>query len=220
MEKLGAYLKTCLLAAAGVILPVILVLMLVVKVVSVVGKVTSPLAQGLSPRFFNEYQYASEVVAFGFLVLLSLALGAFAQTKAGRGIGNWIESTVLMRIRVYRALREFAERLIPSQDDFLFQPALLIREDEMNALVFVVEELEGGQSVIFTPSAPSTFSGSLFIVPTKDIKKLDVPVGAVAKTFSRWGVGTQEVLKKGQGIELLQGTERSANPDSPNLPMH
>ncbi|WP_413575194.1 DUF502 domain-containing protein [Bdellovibrio sp. HCB290] len=210
MRGLKSFVKSSLLAAAGVILPVILLLMLVGKIIAVVGKVTSPIAQSLSPRFFNEYQYASETVAFGVLLLLSLALGAFAQTRMGRSIGGWIEDVFLMRLRVYRSFKEFSQRLIPSQNNFLFQPALLVREDEMNALVFIVEEIEGEQCVIFTPSAPSTLSGSLFIVPSKDVKKLNVPVGAVAKTFSRWGVGTLEVVRKGSAEPYLQAEERPA----------
>ena len=66
----------------------------------------------------------------------------------------------------------------------------------MPTLVFIVEHLPHGQVVIFTPSAPAAFTGSIQIDLRTDVEVLHVPVMDVIKAYSYWGVGTAKVLEK------------------------
>ncbi|WP_413557878.1 hypothetical protein [Bdellovibrio sp. HCB209] len=203
-------MKASFFAAAGVILPVLLLLFLLGKVVSVSNRMVAPIASSAFPELYQSRAIASELVTMSILAVASLLLGAVALTSWGRATGGWIERNILNRISVYRGLKDFSQRLIPSERQKMFQAALLKREDEMNALVYVVEEFEQNY-VIFTPSVPAPLSGSLFIVPKSDVQILNIPVLSMAKIFSRWGVGTAELLREAHALNALQ----TVNPRSP-----
>lgn len=190
-----SFIKISFLAGIGVLLPVILLFILFEKVISMTQKITDPIAQSLFPQMSYLRVYATEIVTLGLLVMLAVAVGIVASTAVGQKIGFWIESRTLMRFRPYRSFKEFSSRLIPSTEKNLLQPALLIRADEMHALVFVVEELASGYFVIFVPSTPSTVSGSLYVVPQTDVEILDLPAMDFIKTISQWGVGMEKILE-------------------------
>jgi uncharacterized membrane protein len=212
-DRFIKFVKTSLLAGIGIVLPIALCVVLFVKLVTTAKKVTEPIANSLFPENAYLHSYATEIVTLGLLVLASMLLGFIASTNPGQRFGKWVESRTLMHFGLYRSFKDFSSRLIPSDKNTLFQPALLIREDEMITLMFVVEDLRNGYFVIFMPSAPSTFSGSLHVVPKTDVEILQVPVMDVVKTFSRWGVGTGKVLEKSRYFELRSGYFRGDSLD-------
>lgn len=209
MGRLREIFKSTFLAAAGVVLPLALLLIIFEKIVSALSSVATPIAESLFPAAFAKSTLAANLATLFLLLVVSLLLGLFAQTRVGEHIGHWIESHTFMHFKIYRSIKEFSERLIPSHDNKLFRPALLTRKDEMNALIFVVEDLDADHFVIFVPSAPSTLSGSTFIVPKSDVLLLDIPALEEAKVFTRWGVGSSKIISQAHVSAALQGRERS-----------
>lgn len=209
MSRFREILQSSFLAAAGIILPLLLFAVLFERVVILLNRITVPFAKFLFPAHFASSVNATKLVTLLLLVLVSLLLGLFAQTELGEKIGHWVENRTLMHVKLYRTFKEFSERLIPSKTNKFFRAGLLIRKDEMNALVFVVEDFGHDYFVIFCPSAPSTLSGSLYIVPKSDVELLQVPAMDVARVYSRWGIGTAKVLQESQALTALQGIERS-----------
>jgi len=209
MSRLREILQSSFWAAAGIILPLILFGVLFERVVVLLNRITIPLAKVIFTEHFAESENAAKLATLLLLALTSLGLGLLAQTDAGQRIGHWVENHTLMQVKLYRTFKEFSDRLIPSKTNKFFQPGLLIRKDEMNTLVFVVEDFGHDYFVIFCPSAPSTLSGNLYIVPKSDVELLPVPAMDIARVYSRWGVGTSKVLVDSQALTALQGIERS-----------
>ncbi|WP_373997620.1 hypothetical protein [Bdellovibrio bacteriovorus] len=209
LSRFKEFLKSSFMAAAGVLLPVLLLIFLFEKILVILERLATPIAQTLFPAQFLETPHALKLATIMIFVLLSMLIGFFAQTETGQKVGHWLEQKTLGRFKMYQVMKEFSERLIPSKTNKLFEPALLTRADEMNALVFVVEYIDEERAVIFIPGVPTAFSGNLYVVPRLDIKLLDVPVMDVAKVYSRWGVGYSKIIKSTHTSERLQGIERS-----------
>ena len=201
-DRIKNFIRVSFLAGVGILLPLILCVLLFIKIISMMRGAVDPIARSLFSEQAYLRIYATEIVTVVLLILASMALGFIASTNVGQRFGSWIESHTLMHLGLYRSLKDFSAKLIPSTNGTLFQPALLIREDEMMTLIFVVEDLRNGYFVIFSPSTPSTFSGSLHVVPKTDVEILQVPAMDVVKVFSRWGVGAGKVLEKSHFFEL------------------
>lgn len=196
MKRFKEVIKSSFLAGIGVILPLVLMLFLLEKLTTMTGKITSPLAESIFPEHFYLRGFATEFVTFLLLLFAAFLLGIVANTRFGLWFGDWVERRTLMHLPIYRTLKEFSKRLVPKENNVLFEPALLTRKDEMPTLVFVVEHLPQGHLVIFTPSAPTAFTGSIQIVLRTDVEILHVPVMDVIKSYSYWGVGTAKILEK------------------------
>jgi uncharacterized membrane protein len=196
MKRFKVVIKSSFLAGIGVILPIVLMLFLLEKLTTMTGKITSPLAESIFPEQFYLRSVATEMVTFILLLMVAFILGVIANTRFGLWFGDWVENRTLMHLPIYRTLKEFSKRLVPSEHNVLFEPALLTRKDEMPTLVFVVEHIVQGYVVIFIPSAPAAFTGSIQIVLRTDVEMLHVPVMDVVKAYSYWGVGTAKILEK------------------------
>jgi uncharacterized membrane protein len=195
-SRVWNFLRVSFLAGVGVLLPLILLVILFQKVLSMLRNVSDPIAKAIFPELVYLRVYATEIVTLGLLALAAVGIGFIASTVLGQKLGFWVESRTLMRFGPYRSFKEFSTRLIPSSNKNLFQPALLVRKDEMQTLIFVVEEMISGHYVFFVPSTPSTFSGALYVVPKTDVEILDVPAMDLVKIFSHWGVGTGKILEQ------------------------
>ncbi|KYG65051.1 hypothetical protein AZI87_10765 [Bdellovibrio bacteriovorus] len=209
VNRFKDFFKSSLMAAASVILPVLLLIFLFEKILITLERLATPIAQALFPAQFLQTPHAMKLAIILIFVLLSMLLGFIAQTEKGQKVGRWLEEKTLGHFKMYHVMKEFSERLIPSKTNKLFEPALLTRTDEMNALVFIVEYLDDERVVIFVPGVPTAFSGNLYVVPRLDVKILDVPVMDVAKVYSRWGVGYSKIIKTTNTSSRLQGIERS-----------
>ncbi|WP_374029921.1 DUF502 domain-containing protein [Bdellovibrio bacteriovorus] len=209
MGTFGKFLKSTFSAAAGVVLPLALIVLILQRLFQALSTSIAPLAKAIFPQAFIDRYIATEILTLIVLLMFSMLIGLIAQTRWGQSFGHWLEDRTLGHLPIYRTLKEFSERLIPSdKDNVLFQPALLIRGDEMNTFVYIVEKYGEDHVVIFVPSVPSTLSGSLCIVPKTDVRVLPVPALAMAKVFSRWGVGTSKILDSTQTSPLLQKSDR------------
>lgn len=208
MIRFREFLTSSFLAAAGVLIPILLIIFILEKVLEMIGAFMGPPLMVLLPQEYLEKVPTPKLLALILFVLASLLLGLFAQTEVGKRLGHWLEDRTFMHLRLYRSIKEFSDRLLPTNKSTLFQPALLTRRDEMNTLIFVVEKLDDDNYVIFLPSTPSVLTGALAVVPQADVKILHIEVKEAARVFSLWGVGCSKILREQKAVRHLQTSEK------------
>jgi MFS family permease len=59
---------------------------------------------------------------------------------------------------------------------------------------FIIEEFEDGRFSVFVPSAPTPFSGSVYILTPERVHPVDIPFTHAIKALSRWGSGSKELV--------------------------
>lgn len=138
------------------------------------------------------------IVAIILLTGVSFLFGLVLRYEGGRGIGRWIERTVLGRLPTYAGLKSLTTGFAEAGKEGGFLPAVLISADGSRELAYVVEDYGDGQVTILLPWAPTPFAGSVRVVHSSQIELLDTNVGNVSRSLSRWGVGVCELLKKGK----------------------
>ena len=188
-KRLGHFMKSILLSGVLVILPLGLAAMILLKIVDMIR----PLATLLVSWMPHGLRFPT-LIASLMLLLVCLAVGLLAQTRAGRGAGTSLESAILNRIPGYSMVRSLTRRIGNVEESEKFSPALVEIED---ALVpgFVVEEHLDGRYTVFVPSAPTPAVGAVYIIARERVHIVDLPFLKTVKCVSSWGVGSMELLQ-------------------------
>jgi uncharacterized membrane protein len=74
-----------------------------------------------------------------------------------------------------------------------FQPALIEIED---ALVpgFFVEQHTNDRCTVFVPSVPTPMAGAIYIIASRRVHRLNLPVIKVMQCISKWGAGSDALV--------------------------
>lgn len=201
MRGLAEFIKTTLIGGLLIVLPIYLALLLVVKAVTGVLGLISPVTNQLPTTV--EYR---QIVASLVVLAICFVAGLLARTRPGSLARRVVEERVLSRIPGYQIVRSLTVRLTGSSEEGSFAPAL-VEVEEALAPAFIIEELADGSYTVMVPSVPTPAAGALFVLPRERVHPVDVPLAVMFRLFSQFGAGT------GALVEALQAS-RSAPPSS------
>ena len=131
------------------------------------------------------------------IVTASFLFGLVLRLRWLAKFGSWLESNTLDLLPFYRAVKQLARGLIGVTNHDAFRGGLLNIGNDIQEMVYIIEELGDGRIVVLRPFAPASFTGSVSIVANNLVTPLQVSAGEVSKVIAHWGVGTAETL----GIE-------------------
>ena len=135
-----------------------------------------------------------EILAILVLAAVSFIAGLIVRTGPGLRAKNAFEQAVLERLPGYTLLRGLAARLTGQGDGPTFAPALVEIEEAL-VPALIIEELEDGSQTVLVPSVPTPMAGALYILPRERVHRVDVPLTAALKVFSKWGTGAGEFVR-------------------------
>ncbi len=104
MKQLFEFLKTTALGGVFVLLPVLLLYLLLSEALDLIVALATPIADLFPKGTFEKVEFP---VIVGLILILgvSFLIGLGLRSEKGRGIGRWIERTVLDRLPAYNALK-------------------------------------------------------------------------------------------------------------------
>jgi uncharacterized membrane protein len=177
-----------------IILPVYLAVLLLLKGMKSVANIVHPFAHVL-PTWLPAEEILSILLVFAICILVGAAVG----TRLGRGIGSWIEDSLLERIPGYALIRSLTEQIAGQSRDSAWKPALY-QTDEGLVPAFIIEQLEDGRYTVFVPSIPTPFAGAVYILDAQRVHPVDVPFTDAVKVVSRWGSGAKNLVAAMEGV--------------------
>jgi uncharacterized membrane protein len=184
----GEFIKSTLVSGVLVILPLGLGAMVLLKIVDMLR----PLATLLVEWIPHGFRFPNLIVLL-LLLLVCLAAGLLAQTRAGRGAGTSLEGVLLNRIPGYSLVRSLTRRIGNAEESEKFAPALVEIEDAL-VPAFVVEEHADGRYTVFVPSAPTPAVGVVYIIARERVHIVDAPFMKTVRCVSSWGVGSKDLV--------------------------
>jgi uncharacterized membrane protein len=195
MKKLIEFLKTTAIGGLFVLLPVLLLYLLLAEALDLIVALATPIADLFPKATFEKVEFP---VIVGLILILgvSFLIGLGLRSKTGRGIGQWIERTVLGRVPAYEALKSLTKGFAEAGKEGAFKAAVMTSSDGEGEVVYVIEDHGDGDLTVLVPWAPAAFAGSVKIVDRKRVELLDANLGDVSKVLSHWGVGARELLGK------------------------
>lgn len=194
MNKLGDFVKTCILGGFLGVLPMLLAAFVLVEAVDLLGAVTAPVVELLPAEELGGVEVAS-LLALTLILLACFLAGALLRTGFGSWAQELAERSVLNRMPGYTILKSISRRVGGVEEGTVFSAALAdIHGTEAWVWAIIVEEHESGYFTLLLPNAPTPTVGTLYYVASDRVRRLDVPVGAVLNCIMQWGIGSKELL--------------------------
>src|SRR6187399_2415478 len=166
------------------LLPVMLLLFILGKAVSIVQKLILPIKKHLP---------AERVLGVGLLTLISLVLilficylaGMLIEQKRVKWLITKLEDKVLVFIPGYSMIKAQTSEMV-REAAAEWQP-VLIDEDGDWKMGVLVDQQPNGLCMIFFPEPPDARSGEMKLVPESKLKKLDMPVSKMIRIIRKYG---------------------------------
>ncbi len=190
MKRLVNFARTTLVGGLLFLVPIIVLIAVVGKALSLVHKLTDPLAE----RFPMAADNTPVLLASGLLILVCFVMGLVALTRPARVGVAWLERIFLSKIPGYVFLKGAGESALGLEKDAPY-PLLLARIEDSWQFGFLVERLEGGNLAVYVPGAPNPLSGSVYYMSPERVRATDIPVAAALKCLRQLGAGSRAVLR-------------------------
>ena len=166
------------------LLPVMLLLFILGKAISIVQKLILPIKQHLP---------AERVLGVGLLTLISLLLillicylaGMLIEQKRVKWLIAKLEDSILVFIPGYSMIKAQTSEMVREAAAH-WQP-VLIGEDGDWKMGVLVDQQPDGLCMIFFPEPPDAKSGEMKLVHESKLKKLDMPVSKMIKIIRKYG---------------------------------
>jgi uncharacterized membrane protein len=195
MRAIAEFTKTTLIGGVLIVVPVYLTVLLLLKAMSTIGGLVSPITHELPTTLpFRE------LIALLLLVATCFVCGIAVRTGPGLWAKNAVERALLEKIPGYALIRGLAGRLVGKKDEQTFSVVLAEIEDAL-VPAFLVEECDEQHCVIFVPSVPTPAAGALYIIVKTRVHPVDVPFTQAVSVISKWGSGASELLAKMKAAE-------------------
>ena len=195
MKRLAAFLHATTLGGLFVVLPVVVVLALVTKAVTVVHGV----AQSIMTKLAGEGSEAAHFpILFALLIVIavSFAFGLAMTSRRGGATGRWLEERLLFRMPGYATARAIVGGLSDPDRDDVVKPGLMTVDPGVEAFVFVIEDHGNDHLTVFVPGSPSPASGNVQIVEKRLVRMLNVRISDIGSALQQLGMGSAKVLAK------------------------
>jgi len=188
MKHIVEFLVKSFVAGAIILVPVYLSVLLLLKAMHAVADLVRPIAK-LLPEWFP----AERALSLLLVLIVCFLIGVAIQTRAGQAVRERLEKSLFERIPGYALFRSLTQQLAGSRDEQVWKPALAEIEEAL-VPAFIIEEFDDGRFTVFVPSAPTPFSGSIYILTPERVHPLDIPFTHAIKSLSRWGSGSKELV--------------------------
>lgn len=204
-EKSLGFLKTTLLGAVLVVVPVGIVGFALWQIVSLFNSLLLPVVEKLP---FDSAITGYVVVAIAFLavVLLCFFTGVAVRTRWGAVMRGWIERCLLERIPGYSIVRTLIHQYLGHEEERKFRPVLIdLYGSDSRAIGFEIEELGDGTVAVFLPSVPAATLGQVQIVPQARVTPLKASMHATLEALTMFGIGAAKLVD--DDPETISGEE-------------
>jgi uncharacterized membrane protein len=188
MKHVREFIVASLIGGLLVVVPIYLSALLLLKAMRAAAGLVRPLAKAL-PAWFP----AENVLSLLLVLIVCFLIGAVVRTPAGRAARERIDKSLFERIPGYALFRSLTQQLAGSREERVWKPALAEIEEAL-APAFIIEEFEDGRFTVFVPSAPTPFSGSVYILSPERVHPVDVSFTHAIKSLARWGSGSKELV--------------------------
>jgi len=195
MKNLLGFLKTTAMGGLFVLLPILLLYLLISEALDLIVAVATPIADLFPKGTFEKVEFPV-IVGLVLILGVSFLIGLGLRSEKGRGLGRWIERTVLGRLPAYNALKSLTTGFAGAGKDGAFKAAVMTSSDGERELAYVIEDHGEDHLTVLLPWAPAAFADSVKIVDRNRIKVLEANLGDVSRILGQWGVGARELLGK------------------------
>jgi uncharacterized membrane protein len=185
-------MTTTLIGGLVFLLPLIVALAVLGQGLALMAGVAQPLAAMFPSRQVGGVALAS-LVALLLLLLLCYGAGLLARAALGRALSASFEDRLQTFYPRYTIIKGMTQALgVYGVKSSL--KTVLVSFDDHQVLAVEVERLADGRVVVFLPSAPDPWSGSVVFVSPERVAGVPVEIGALHRSLKSIGCGSAALL--------------------------
>lgn len=153
-----------------------------------------PVAYILSETTRIQEFYAS-IAALILIIMSFFVVGVIIKTKLGKFTFDYFDRKVLLRLPLYKIIKDTTKQLFGS-DKMLFKHVALVSiwGNDTRMTAFVTEEHDDGSFTVFVPSGPAHTAGFIFHLSADKVQRVNYPVDKTMKTILSFGAGSKELI--------------------------
>ena len=200
------FIKTTVIGGLIFLVPLMFLVFMLGKALGFMMVIAEPLADWIPVDTVGGVALAN-LLAILAVIVVSFIAGLVARHSVAAGFVKKLETRVLMNIPGYAMVKGIKGGFDSSETEGMKPIALQLGSAERIALE--IEKLPDGRSMVYIPSAPSSWSGITQILPAEQITYLDVPITKVFELTEKYGFGADPIL---QNKRLDDDAEHTQDP--------
>ena len=193
MKKITSAIGLTALEGLLVLLPSLLFILLLMEIFGLVVGLATPIADLFPAGTFDDPNHPI-LLAFILLFAVSFLIGIVMKSEAVTRLGKWIQEKTVGKMPLYRFVKSLVSGLIGAEKSASFKPALFDAGNNVQEIVYVIEDLGNGTLTALFPYAPTGFAGPVKVVPTNRITPLDTNLGDMSLALNHMGLGAGKLL--------------------------
>lgn len=194
MKWYSVIIKRILKGVLLFLLPVMLIIVLLKKAVTLVRGIIQPL---------KSYLPEDRILGIGMLTLLTLLIiiglcylaGWRAEKKHLKSFLPFVEEHILVLIPGYSLMKSRADEAI-GDDETNQWKAVLIDDGGDLKLGIEVEQHQDGYSTVFFPEPPDGKAGEIKVILTTKLKHVNIPASKLTLIARRYGHGAAALIEQ------------------------
>ncbi|MEA3506317.1 MAG: DUF502 domain-containing protein [Elusimicrobiota bacterium] len=195
MSNFKNKIKQLFITGIIVIMPLGLTVWIVWILFRFFGKQFLPLFESYRP--LAELPLTAQMGVSAVLTLFAiLVVGFFARNFIGKSLIRWIEKLVLKTpvvSKIYKTIRHLTDSMFVNKQSFKDVALIEYPRRGLYTVVFVtnrdIEDKKGKDlTSVFIPSTPNPTTGYCILLPTKDVKKIDITVNQAMEFIFSGGI--------------------------------
>jgi uncharacterized membrane protein len=200
-RKCLAFVRSTVIGGVFVLAPLVLLVYLIGHALAIVYANAKPLMAWLPDKSvggFSLLMLAAIVVLIGICFLAGLV----AHTALARWLVRTIETAILVNLPGYTLMKSMGEGMV-GIDRANQRNGVLVHFGDRAQVGFSMDETPDGRLIVFIPSVPSPWSGTLHILAPDRVERLTMPIAEVIDKLQRLGMGLGKMIP-GE-VERMEG---------------
>jgi uncharacterized membrane protein len=195
LETLKSFFKTTILGGALVVLPIVILLFVFNWLYDFIADKIRPITN-IILETARMQEFAAAALALVLILIIFFLVGLIVRTRIGRIVFEFFEKSALIKIPLYKIIKETTLQLMGNNKN-LFKYVALVRlfGNDTRITAFVTDEHEDGSYTVFIPSGPAPTAGFIYHVSRNNVQIVNYPVDKAMKTIFSLGSGSTEILK-------------------------
>ena len=193
-DKVG-FIKATVIGGVFFLIPLAVVVVVVGKLVHVMKGVAGSLAPLLSvetPIGALVLNLLAVLVILGFCFLAGLA----AQKAHAKKIVAKLETTLLAALPGYAFVKAFGDNMRRSDEISESFVPVSVQFDDYSQLAFEIEREPNGKVVLYLPSAPNPWSGTVVYATNDRVTRLSMSLNDALKNIRMLGKGSTTIKER------------------------
>ena len=194
MQAMIKFIKTTVMGAIVVIIPMAVILLVLADVFNKLMTATDPLTKNMTLG-----PLSNAIIAVLFVVLVIILVffiaGLLLNSFWGESIKNWLESKIFENIPMFSTIKQLTQRIAGIESSNFPVVEIDLYGTDVKVLGIAVEKLSDGRLMVYAPSSPMITVGQLYIVPADRAKQLDVSIPDTINCLSKLGLEADKIYQ-------------------------